>query len=70
MNTKIWEGDTITISIDYDRCTGSGECAKICPTNVYEVVAGKSVVINIDECIECCACVENCPAEAIEHTSC
>jgi NAD-dependent dihydropyrimidine dehydrogenase PreA subunit len=28
------------------------------------------VPVNIDECIECCACVENCPEGAIEHSSC
>lgn len=70
MTTKIWEGDSVTISIDYDKCTGSGECATICPTNVYEIIEQKSVVINVDACIECCACVENCPTAAITHSSC
>lgn len=70
MDIKVWEGDTITISIDYDKCNGSGECVTICPTNVYELVNEKSVAVDVDACIECCACVENCPTEAIEHSSC
>ncbi|MHA1222945.1 MAG: 4Fe-4S binding protein [Candidatus Heimdallarchaeaceae archaeon] len=26
--------------------------------------------MNVDDCIECCACVGACPTGAIEHTSC
>ena len=35
----------------------------MCPTEVYELVDGKSTAPNIDECIECCACVEACLAD-------
>ncbi|WP_096205964.1 4Fe-4S binding protein [Candidatus Methanoperedens nitratireducens] len=24
----------------------------------------------IDDCIECCACVDACPTKAIKHSSC
>jgi NAD-dependent dihydropyrimidine dehydrogenase PreA subunit len=27
-------------------------------------------VPNIDECIECCACVEACPTGALKHSTC
>lgn len=70
MDIRTWEGEKVTIKVDYDKCNGNGSCAEICPTNVYEVQKGKTVPIAIDECIECCACVENCPMEAIEHSSC
>jgi NAD-dependent dihydropyrimidine dehydrogenase PreA subunit len=60
----------ITIKIDHDRCTGSGECAVLCPVDVFEVKGGKSTAPNVSECVECCACVESCPTGAIEHSSC
>jgi NAD-dependent dihydropyrimidine dehydrogenase PreA subunit len=60
----------ITITVDYDKCTGVGDCVDMCPVEVFEVQNEKAVVVNIDECTECCACVTACPNEAIEHSSC
>ncbi len=59
-----------TITVDYDKCTGAGDCVDMCPVEIFEVVDGKAVVKNIDECTECCACVTACPNEAIAHSSC
>lgn len=70
MDIRTWEGDKVTIKVDYDKCNGAGACVEICPTTVYALKEGKTVAIAIDECIECCACVENCPTGAIEHSSC
>ena len=72
LTVKKYESDAlgITIEIDYDQCTGAGECVDVCPTEVFELVDGKATAPNIDECIECCACVEACPTQAIKHTSC
>ncbi len=70
MDIKTWDGDKVTISIDYDKCNGNGACVEICPASVYELQNNKSVPVHIDECIECCACVENCPQQAIKHSSC
>jgi NAD-dependent dihydropyrimidine dehydrogenase PreA subunit len=71
-NIKTWESEDIgcTIKVDYDLCDGSGDCVEVCPTAVYELVDNKSTAPEIDECIECCACVEACPQNAIEHSSC
>jgi NAD-dependent dihydropyrimidine dehydrogenase PreA subunit len=69
MKKEFKEGD-IAITVDYDKCTGSGECVTACPVEIFEIKDGKAIVKNISECIECCACVSACPAEAIEHTSC
>jgi len=56
------------ITIDLNKCNGDGICVDTCPVNVYELdeKAGKAKVINLDECIECLACQENCPEEAIQ----
>lgn len=70
MVVKEFTGGNITIKIDYKRCKGSGECVKACPVNIYEIVDGKAVARNVEECIECCACVNACPNNAIEHSSC
>lgn len=70
MEIRTWESNRVTITVDYDRCTGSGGCVEICPTSVYELQEGKSVPVNIDACTECCACIEGCPENAIEHSSC
>ncbi len=70
MDVRTWDGDKVKIMVDYDLCNGNGACVAICPTSVYELKEGKSVPVAIDECIECCACVENCPTKAISHSSC
>jgi len=70
MNIKEWSSGDVTIEIDYDACIGSGECADGCPSNVYQVKDGKAVAVNIADCIQCCACVEACPQNAISHSAC
>ena len=70
MDLKMWKSDTVTIKVDYDKCKGHGDCADDCPSEVYELIDGKAVPVNIDECVECCTCVETCLEEAIEHSAC
>jgi NAD-dependent dihydropyrimidine dehydrogenase PreA subunit len=70
MVVKTYESDIVTIKIDYDKCKGHGECVDVCPVEVYELVDGKSTAPGVEECTECCACVEACPEGAIEHSSC
>ena len=73
-DNKIWKSETqsITISIDHDKCGGAGECVAVCPSlpKVYASVDGKAIAQNIDGCIQCCACVHVCPTGAITHSSC
>ena len=69
MKKEFKEG-TITITVDYDKCNGLGECVTACPVEIFELVNEKAVAKNIAECIECCACVNACPNTAIEHSSC
>jgi NAD-dependent dihydropyrimidine dehydrogenase PreA subunit len=72
MTIKKYESESlgVIIEIDYDKCIGAGECVMVCPSEVYELVDDKSTAPNIDDCIECCACVDACPTQAIKHSSC
>ncbi len=55
------------ILIDLEKCNGDGICVDTCPVSVYELdeKTGKAKVVNLEDCIECLACQENCPEEAI-----
>jgi Fe-S-cluster-containing hydrogenase component 2 len=46
------------------RCTGCGDCVKICPVEAITMKDGRAV-IDVKECIDCAACITECPAEAI-----
>lgn len=56
----------VEIRIDLEKCDGDGTCVDICPVEVLEIKDGKSVVVNLDECLICRACEVQCPNNAIE----
>ncbi len=70
MVKKEFSAGDIIIIIDYEKCTGAGECVTVCPVDIFSLENEKAVCKNVDECIECCACVSSCPNDAIEHSSC
>lgn len=43
----------------FDKCTQSGDCAKVCTENVHNFVNGKHI-IDYDKCTLCGKCVEAC----------
>ncbi len=56
---------TYQVEVDEEKCAGCGECAEICPVDVYEIDNEKSVVVNGELCLGCESCVEVCEDEAI-----
>ena len=65
---RIWNlgfGVTMYPVVDEEKCNGCGNCAEICPSEVYQVEKDKSEAIRPEDCIECWACVTQCPTESI-----
>ena len=55
-----------TLSLVSEKCTGCGNCTKVCPHAVFHMDGGKAQIIKKDLCMECGACAVNCPTNAIE----
>ena len=48
------------------RCTECDICVRVCPTNVFDAVAGEAPAIaRQDDCQTCFMCEAYCPADAI-----
>ena len=57
--------NVVTLKLDPDLCTGCGMCTIVCPHAVFEMVNGKVRIVDIDDCMECGACSNNCRFGAI-----
>ena len=48
------------------RCIECNLCVKVCPTNVFDMVAGAAPVIaRQEDCQTCFMCEANCPVDAL-----
>lgn len=60
-------GNEAHIDLVEDRCTGAAECVQVCPRNVLQM-NGRRRKVEIerpDQCIECGACIVQCPEDAL-----
>ena len=55
-----------TLEYDANKCVGCKRCTEVCPHGVYEIFINKAQIIEKDLCMECGACVMNCPVKALE----
>ena len=53
------------LKVTYDKCTGCGHCAGVCPTKNIKLVDGKPTWNKT--CIHCMACICTCPTAAMEY---
>jgi len=63
--TKKWESNDHWVEINLDLCQGAGDCVEVCPVEVYDLDDGIVNATNIGECIDCMACQDICPYDAI-----
>ncbi|MEW5901738.1 MAG: mercury methylation ferredoxin HgcB [Acidobacteriota bacterium] len=54
-----------TLRYEPAKCTGCGMCAEVCPHRLFQMDGKKAALTNRDLCMECGACVRNCPFDAI-----
>lgn len=55
-----------TLELNSDRCVGCGMCAQVCPHQVFTLGDRKALIATPYSCMECGACVLNCPASALK----
>ncbi len=58
---------TEMISVDFERCTECGLCARDCVSGVYLLSEGKPEIKNPQYCNKCSHCVAVCPEQAVTH---
>lgn len=57
--------DVVTLELDVEACVGCRRCTEVCPHGVFAIANGKAEIADRDDCMECGACQNNCPADAI-----
>lgn len=56
----------ITLEFDLAKCIGCSLCTVVCPRRVFKMYNEKAKIMEFDRCIECGACMTNCPVDAIQ----
>jgi len=65
MRPMIYLKDVTTLRLVSEKCTGCGMCLVVCPHAVLALNNGKVQIENRDACMECGACAQNCPFDAV-----
>ena len=53
----------MAVKVDKKKCNGCGICRDICLLSAIKIENGKAVIS--DDCVECGACVNECPNGAM-----
>ncbi len=65
MKTMQYLKNVATLKLNSNLCTGCGMCTMVCPHAVFEINKGKARIIDINDCMECGACSNNCQFGAL-----
>jgi len=57
--------DVVTLTLDAGKCTGCEMCIAVCPHGVLAVENRMASIVDRDACMECGACANNCPTQAL-----
>ncbi len=57
--------ETAVLQLTVEKCIGCGNCELVCPHRIFSIQDGKARIIDQNACMECGACVTNCPTGAI-----
>ncbi len=55
----------MSVTIDTDKCEGSGVCSMVCPEDIIDIRNSKAIVLNQAACTSCWKCAESCISSAI-----
>ncbi len=58
-----------SLKLNTEKCVGCGMCNEVCPHAVFMMKDNKAVIQDLNACMECSACVKNCPVSALSATS-
>ena len=54
-----------TLTLNRERCSGCSRCIEVCPHAVFALAERKALIVDQGSCMECGACMKNCPVGAI-----
>jgi ferredoxin len=60
--------DVVTLELDAAECGGCGMCALVCPHGVLALEGRHAKIVDRNGCMECGACIKNCPTDALKVT--
>jgi NAD-dependent dihydropyrimidine dehydrogenase PreA subunit len=65
--SSLHEERLLTVQLLEDRCTGKAICEQVCPKGRFQVDSKlhKAAVVAGDGCVQCGACVVQCPEDAL-----
>jgi len=61
----------LKVFLDVEKCRGAGFCEEVCPRNCYKVDRSTRItkMLRIDRCVQCGACIVQCPFDALYFKS-
>ncbi len=65
------EDRLLKVTIDENKCKGAAFCEDVCPKNCYDVdrKRHRASIPREDDCVQCGACIVQCPFDALYFTS-